>query len=117
MRWTIIRINLASKLGSNRRKVIVEGIGHLRRAVNRVTVAFDFFYGTIISFPRHELIYNPPCLARVAFVICANITHFVTLAYFQFICYIALKGFIMLQCELGILSSLRLAWLSFKRYA
>lgn len=50
-------------------------------------------------------------------VLCANITHFVTLAYFQFICYIALKGLIMLQCELGILSSLRLAWLSFKRYA
>ena len=35
---------------SNRRKVIVEGIGQLRRAVNRVTVAFDFFYVTIINF-------------------------------------------------------------------
>ena len=31
--------------------MIVEGIGQLRRAVNRVTVAFDFFYATITSFP------------------------------------------------------------------
>ena len=68
MWWTIIRINLASKLGSNRRKVIVEGIGQLRRAVNRVTVAFDFFYATIISFPWRKLIYNLPGLARIAFV-------------------------------------------------